>query len=113
MRDSSTERTRSDVSATIGDRRKKRAVGPLLATEYLLDAQRERAGAEAVVLFDGGELLASSGRLGGEPGALLEHDGDVYTHRLSLEGRSMVLASLGARVKSVRGVEEALARILA
>lgn len=88
-------------------------MGPLLATEYLLDAQRERAGAEAVVLFDSGELLASSGALGAEPGALLERDGDVYTHRLSLEGRSMVLASLGARVKSVRVVEEALARILA
>lgn len=88
-------------------------MGPLLATEYLLDAHRERAGAEAVLLFECGELFASSGPLGGEPGELLERDGDLYTHRLSLAGRSMVLASLGARVKSVRGVEEALARILA
>lgn len=88
-------------------------MGPLLATEYLLDAQRERAGAEAVVLFERGELLASSGPLGGEPAEIFDRDGDVYTHRLSLEGRSMVLASFGARVKSVRGVEEALSRILA
>jgi hypothetical protein len=88
-------------------------VGPLLATEYLLEAHRERVGAEAVVLFECGELLASSGPIGGEPAELFDRDGDLYTHRLSLEGRSMVLASFGARVKSVRGVEEALARILA
>jgi hypothetical protein len=113
MRDTSTDRNRSTSSPSSGDRRKKRAVGPLLATEYLLDAHRERAGAEAVVLFECGELLASAGPLGADPSELFERDGDLYTHRLSLEGRPLVLASFGARVKSVRGVEEALARILA
>ncbi len=106
------------------DRRRRRAHSPLLAAEYYLDSERERSGAAAVILWEGSEPLATSvareadramftavareaERDGSEPGR------DVYVHRVTVGGRTLLLASVDARLPSVRRAEAALARILA
>jgi len=104
----------------IVDRRSRRAFAPLLAVEYLLDAERERSGASAVGLFSHGEPWVMSAPSGGERNALtgLVRDAargerDLYVHPIRVGQRQMVLASIDARVRSSRRVEASIARILA
>lgn len=102
------------------DRRKRRALSPLLAAEHYLDAERERCSAEALFLMDHGEVVASSVREGGryKGGSRLADaysDGgascDLYAHVVDVRGRSLTFASIGARVRSVREVERSIDRI--
>ncbi|NUO52227.1 MAG: hypothetical protein HOV80_25520 [Polyangiaceae bacterium] len=106
----------------VGDRRKRRALSPLLAAEHYLDAELERCSAEALFLMDRGEVVASSVRDGGRyeggtPLAAAYSDGgascDLYAHVVDVRGRSLLFASIGARVRSVREVERSIDRIFA
>ncbi len=104
----------------VNDRRKRRALSPILATEHFLEAELDRCAATALFLLDGGEVVASSLR-DGQPVAResarrlamgVEDDGrDLYAHVLDVAGRSMLFTSVGARVKSVREVERSIDRI--
>jgi hypothetical protein len=104
----------------VNDRRKRRALSPILATEHFLEAEMERCSASALFLLDGGEVVASSLR-DGEPlqrenarrlAMGIGDDGrDLYAHVLDVAGRSMLFASVGARVRSVREVERSIDRI--
>lgn len=107
----------------IADRRARRAHAPLLAAEYFLDRQRERCGAGAVALFDGREMLAVSAASNADPTTLRMWVGevarggpgpsrDVFVHPVQVLGRVLHLASIDARVPSVREAERGLARIL-
>lgn len=115
----------------VKDRRTKRAHAPLLALEYFLDAEREKVGASAIGLFLDDEPLVVSAadafsqralascvgdrasreramaadRSGGEP-----TDRDLYV--LPMAEGELVLASLDARVRSVREMERSITRIL-
>lgn len=104
------------------DRRRRRAQTPLLAAEYFLDSQRQRINASAVVLFEGSEPLAASVQRESERATVeammrevslgeSESDRDLFIHRVKLLGREFYLASLDARLPSVRQVERTLARI--
>lgn len=103
----------------VRDRRQRRALSPLLATEHYLDAELERCSAAALFLMDRGEVVASSVREGAGyeagpalAGALREDAaGDLYAHVVDVAGRSLLFASLGARVRSVREVERSIDRI--
>jgi hypothetical protein len=104
----------------VGDRRKRRALSPLLAAEHFLDAELERCSADALFLMDRGEVVASSVREGGvyrsgPPLAAAYSDAgascDLYAHVVDVRGRSLLFASIGARVKSVREVERSIDRI--
>jgi hypothetical protein len=106
------------------DRRARRAVAPLLAAEYFLDAERARAKASVIVLMDGSDVLASSVAAGEDldavaragaavaAGRVPADDRDLYAHTLRLGGRDLVLATADARVRSVREIERHLGRIL-
>lgn len=104
----------------VTDRRKRRALSPVLATEHYLDAERDRCAATALFLLDEGEVVAASVR----EGEHLDHEGalrlamgvspddrDLYAHVLDVAGKSMLFASIGARVRSVRTVERSIDRI--
>jgi len=106
------------------DRRSRRAHAPLLAAEYFLDAQRQHAGASAVMLWDGGEPLLTSVAKDA-PDTLVEaamrdvtsggqgFDRDIFVHKLNVFGRELDLISVDARLSSVRRVESSLSRIFA
>jgi len=96
----------------------------LLAAEYFLDAQRQHAGASAVMLWDGGEPLLTSVAKDA-PDTLVEaamrdvtsggqgFDRDIFVHKLNVFGRELDLISVDARLSSVRRVESSLSRIFA
>ncbi len=102
------------------DRRKRRAHSPLLAAEHFLEAELGRCSAAALFLLERGEVIASTMRVG-ERVALVDAfqgaiapgpDGrDLYAHVLEVPGRELLLASVGARVRSVREVERSIGRI--
>ncbi|MBL9024280.1 MAG: hypothetical protein JNL21_18950 [Myxococcales bacterium] len=104
----------------VTDRRKRRALSPVLATEHYLEAELERCDATALFLLDDGEVVASMVRDGerfDREGALrlamgvTPDDRDLYAHVLDVAGKSMLFASIGARVRSVRAVERSIDRI--
>ena len=93
----------------VTDRRKRRAISPVLATEHYLDAERDRCAATALFLLDEGEVVAASVR----EGEHLDHEGAL---RLAMgvspdAGKSMLFASIGAHVRRVRTVERSIDRI--
>lgn len=104
----------------VSDRRKRRALSPVLATEHFLEAELERCAATALFLLDGGEVVASSVRDGERVdrseavqiamGAQAD-ERDLYAHVLDVAGRSMLFASVGGRVRSVRSVQRSIDRI--
>ena len=105
------------------DRRRRRALSPLLAAEHYLDCARERSQAAQVLLLEAGEIVATSSH--GQPdtegylttvraalsGEAPSHD--VYLHPLVVDGRPLCLASVGRRVLSVRDAAAAMSRIFA
>lgn len=106
------------------DRRSRRAHAPLLAAEYFLDKQRARCGAGAVALFDGREMLAVSSDAPTDHATLRMWVGevarggpgpsrDVFVHPVNLLGRELLLASIDARLPSIREAERGLDRIFA
>lgn len=114
----------------VNDRRTKRAHAPLLALEYFLDAERARVGASAIGLFLDDEPLVMSAADSFSQRALttsvgdresrakamgLERSGDVTDrdlYVLQMAEGELVLASLDARVRSVREMERSITRIL-
>lgn len=100
------------------DRRKRRAVAPLLALEYLLDAERARAGASALGVFEQADPLATSATDGDARRDLVAFasgaasDRDAYVLGLDVGGPTWTLVSLDKRVRSLRRVEESVKRIL-
>jgi hypothetical protein len=109
------------------ERRSRRASHPVDATRFYFEHLVERGGPEAVVLSDGDTVLAGIGadeptlsRLAAFGAACVyaksgwvpefeEHD--VYAHALHCGRRRFVLTTLGARVRTLRGVEDDLTRI--
>jgi hypothetical protein len=102
------------------ERRLRRSSSPREAAELYLAAERDRSHASALLISDGGRIVAASAAsprdLLGLQRAIVEQDEtdrDHFQHQLDVAGRSLRLASLDARVRSVRAVQRDLARILA
>lgn len=101
------------------DRRVLRSSSPAVAVEFYLESERTRSGAAALALVEAGVVVAASGRseadletlAGSLAAGVAPVDRDMYDHELSAAGQALRLASLDARVKSVRDVERALERI--
>ena len=102
------------------DRRQKRAVAPLVALEYFLDAERARSGASALGLFVSDEALVASAKDAAAHRELVHNapiadltDRDLYVLPMRIGAGTMKLVSMDARVASLASVERAVARILA
>ncbi|MEO8874617.1 MAG: hypothetical protein ABI461_03440 [Polyangiaceae bacterium] len=117
----------------IQNRRRRRGASTEEALSFYFEALAEREGIEAVALVDEhGELLWGGGTAhgvydldeigkaaaltvsGNEPAALddITQGNDFYACRIEAAGRSLVVTSLGKRVRRVRDAEKAVARIL-
>lgn len=99
------------------DRRTQRSERKLEALAFFLDAERERSGASLLAVFDGERVIAASG----EPSARRDlvtlmrrstSSRDHYVLSMHAGSRALSLACLDRRVRSVRSVERAVARIL-
>jgi hypothetical protein len=96
-----------------------RSSSPAVAVEFYLEAERTRSGAAALALVEGTVVVAASGRsqadletlAGSLAAGVAPVDRDLYAHELRPAGQALRLASLDARVKSVRNVERDLERI--
>lgn len=109
------------------ERRNCRASHPADAATFYFEALVSRGGPEVVALSDGSALVAGTGGSDEElsdiaafGAACLEDratddaplaERDVFAHRVQCAGRELVLTTVGARVKGLRGLEQDLSRI--
>lgn len=117
----------------IQNRRRRRSTSTDEALSFYFEALAEREGLEAIALVDEqGELLWGGGTAhgvydldeigraaaltvrGDEPDAIdtITQGNDFYACRIEAGGRSLVVTSLGKRVRRVRDAEKAVERIL-
>jgi hypothetical protein len=117
----------------IQNRRRRRGTSTEEAISFYFEALAEREGIEAVALVDEhGELIWGGGTahgvydmdeigraaaltvLGNEPDAIddITQGNDFYACKISAAGRSLVVTSLGKRVRRVQDAAKAIERIL-